>query len=260
MSAAVEVWSCGGGTQSAAIAALIVQGRLPKPEFAIMADTGRERSSTWAYVHSTLRPRLREAGVDLVVVSKAQYATVDLWSENGKLEIPAFTNLNGEIGKLPNYCTNEWKVRVCQRWLNEHVGAAVYNTWLGISRDELKRATPATSAKWQKRFPLLFDVTMRRHQCVDLVVKEMNWPTPPRSSCWMCPNHSDEEWKDIRDNYPEDFAAAVALEREVHERDPHAFLHVSCQPLGAVDFGAPPKASKQLSVIREGCESGHCFT
>lgn len=28
-----QVWMCGGGTQSVAIAALIVQGKLPKPDF-----------------------------------------------------------------------------------------------------------------------------------------------------------------------------------------------------------------------------------
>ena len=41
------IWSCGGGTQSAAIAALIVQGRLPIPDISLMVDTEREKSGTW---------------------------------------------------------------------------------------------------------------------------------------------------------------------------------------------------------------------
>lgn len=38
-----DLWSCGGGTQSAAIAALIVRGDLPKPDLSIIVDTERER-------------------------------------------------------------------------------------------------------------------------------------------------------------------------------------------------------------------------
>ena len=49
-----QVWSCGGGTQSAAIAALIVRGDLPKPDYAYMVDTGRERTATIDYFHKTL--------------------------------------------------------------------------------------------------------------------------------------------------------------------------------------------------------------
>jgi len=36
-----QVWASGGGVQSTAIAALIVLGRLPKPDLAVIADTGR---------------------------------------------------------------------------------------------------------------------------------------------------------------------------------------------------------------------------
>jgi hypothetical protein len=53
-----EVWSCGGGTQSGAIAVLIAQGRLPKPDIAFMTNTGRERSSTWPFVDGFIRQQL----------------------------------------------------------------------------------------------------------------------------------------------------------------------------------------------------------
>jgi hypothetical protein len=36
------VWSCGGGTQSAAIAALIVSGQMPVPDLSVIVDTERE--------------------------------------------------------------------------------------------------------------------------------------------------------------------------------------------------------------------------
>ena len=37
-----NIWNYGGGAQSCAIAVLILQGRLPKPDFAVIADTGRK--------------------------------------------------------------------------------------------------------------------------------------------------------------------------------------------------------------------------
>jgi len=42
----IEVFSSGGGTQSISITALIIQGRLPKPDFTVIADTGREMPTT----------------------------------------------------------------------------------------------------------------------------------------------------------------------------------------------------------------------
>jgi hypothetical protein len=39
------VWSYGGGTQSAAIAVLVLRGESPRPELVVMADTGREVSA-----------------------------------------------------------------------------------------------------------------------------------------------------------------------------------------------------------------------
>ena len=53
-----QIWSYGGGTQSAAIAALIVSGKLPVPDVAVIADTGREVSSTWDYLRDVVQPAL----------------------------------------------------------------------------------------------------------------------------------------------------------------------------------------------------------
>lgn len=60
-----EVFSSGGGTQSTCIAALIVQGRLPKPDFMVIADTGRECSSTWEYMDAVIRPAMATVGVEV---------------------------------------------------------------------------------------------------------------------------------------------------------------------------------------------------
>jgi hypothetical protein len=250
LSERIQVWSCGGGTQSAAIAALIIQGRLPRPAYSVMVDTEREKSSTWRFVNGVLKPRLAEVGCDLVIVPKSRYATVDLYSGNGDLLLPVYTTQNGAVSKMPGYCSNEWKQRVLDRWLREQgVGASQAIQWLGFSTDELRRVRAG-----RYRYPLIYDVPMNRTNCKALV-REVFGVEPVRSACWMCPHMRDDEWAEMRDNDPEDFAKACALGAEIHERDPHAYLHRSAQPL--VQIADQIGATDQMELL--GCDSGMCF-
>ena len=62
MSARTQIWSSGGGTQSCAIAAMIVLGELEKPDLAIIVDTERECSTTWEYHDCYVAPALANVG------------------------------------------------------------------------------------------------------------------------------------------------------------------------------------------------------
>ena len=249
-----QIWNCGGGTQSAAIAALIITGVLPKPDLAVIADTGRERSSTWRYCDRWLMPSLREVGVELHRVHKDRYATIDLWTgEDGKtLAIPAFTDKGGEPGKLPAYCSTEWKVRVVQRWATQEHGVTAAINWIGFSTDEDKRAKNLGSGKWLKRYPLI-ELGHSRIACYG-IVRRMGWPQPPHSSCWMCPNHKELEWGEIKSDDPADFALAIEFEHDAREIDPNIWLHNTCMPLDQVEFDT------RQEVMFGTCESGMCFT
>ena len=72
------VWSYGGGTQTAAIAVLVLQGRLPRPDHIIMADTGREATATWDYLDTVVQPALEAEGMR-VEVAPHSLASKDLW-------------------------------------------------------------------------------------------------------------------------------------------------------------------------------------
>jgi hypothetical protein len=84
-------------------------------------------------------------------------------------------------------------------------------------------------------------------------MRELGWPEPPGSNCWMCPNQSDNEWRWLRQNSPIEFRKAVEFEREMQERDPLTFLHRSCVPLDAVEF------TQEDSLFERACSSGECF-
>lgn len=238
--------------QSIAIGELIFQGKLEKPDLAVIADTERERSTTWEYMERWTKPRLAAIGVTLHRVLKSKYATVDLWGgkDGNSLLIPAFTNQSGEVGKLPTLCSNEWKLRVIQRWATKEHGVEAATFWMGMSTDELQRVKQGRG-KWMKRYPLI-ELKMNRGDCIAFVLKN-GLPMPVRSSCWMCPNHRENEWKDEREHAPRDFIKAIHFEREIQKRDPHAWLHAECKPLHQVDFD--PKNE----VLFGNCDSGLCF-
>lgn len=247
----VQVWSCGGGTQSAAIAALICQGRL-RPDISVIVDTERECSSTWDYFESVLFPECAKVGVEIQRVKKSDFATVDLYGgeEGATLLIPAFTTLEGDVGKLPTYCSTEWKKRVVQRYCTEQTqGADAFSIWLGISLDEFDRMQ-FSAGKWEYAHPLV-EAGMNRADCYALVQK-MGWPPPPKSRCWMCPNQSQREWDDLRKNHPDDFVRAVGFEKEIQAKDKHAFLHGSGKPLQDAPEGHPDLFDRQ-------CMSGMCM-
>lgn len=248
-----EVWSCGGGTQSGAIAALIGMGKLPTPDIAFMSDTGREKSSTWPFVEGFIRPQLAKAGLELRIVKSADFASINLFSSNGSALMPGYTDQSGSVGKLAGWCSGRWKVDVGERFLRS-VGVEKARNWIGISVDEMRRVRTQHRAWLQLWYPLIFAVPMRRHQCVDLI-RSTGWDGHiPHSACYMCPNSSDAEWVDMKVNFPEDFEKACLVEVEIQRGDPHFWLHPSCVPLAEVDFFA-----QQTMFPDRGCAQG-CFT
>ena len=254
MTSRTQLWSSGGGVQSAGIAALIVSGRIDPPDLAVIVDTEREQSTTWEYMNRVIQPALSSVGVTLHRVPKSEFEHRDLYggAQGDTLLIPAFTTQGGDVGKLPNYCSAYWKREVVKRWANAQ-GVKAVDNWLGISIDEMRRAARGKPGKWQNRYPLI-EQRMTRGDCIALVGR-MGWPTPPRSSCWDCPNHTQEEWRDIRDNKPGDWSKAIALDHEIRKADPHVFLHSDCVPLAEADLD-----DRNGVLFDHHCVSGHCFT
>ena len=103
------------------------------------------------------------------------------------------------------------------------------------------------------RFPLIDDVPLMRQQAIK-VVRDIGWPDPPRSACWMCPNQTNKEWRNLKIQYPAEFHKAVELEREIRLREPDAFFTGYRIPLDEVDFG------NEEDLFGHGCNSGMCFT
>jgi len=259
-----QVFSSGGGTQSCCIAALIVRGRLPKPDICVIADTGYENDRTWEYLDAIVAPALTGCGVEVCRILASEWASP--WgnpsvhhgfASSGQLMIPAYTDQSGVVSKLSTYCSNAWKQEVVDRWLSKACGLTRSKVvkWIGFSRDEVRRvfrmAKGEGYAKGLIRFPLVRDVPTTRQEAIQ-IVEDMGWPTPPRSRCWMCPNQNDHEWMEIKAD-PSMWGKATRFEDDFRKRDPHAFCHKSGKPLREVDF------SEDDDLFAGKCESGGCF-
>lgn len=260
-----NIFSNGGGTQSIAISALIIQGLLPRPDFTCIVDTGRERSTTWQYLDAVIRPEFEKIGLEVHRIRKSEWGSkpehgIDWLSHNGNtVLLPAFTNQFVKPGKLSGFCSKTWKVETQERYCRKVLGVPTreQRKWIGFSLDETRRAVKMMAGEEYKAgriyFPLIHGVPLRRHQAIRLV-ESMGWPTPPRSACWNCPNQTDNEWRDLKVNHPGEFRMACELEIEVQKIDPEIWFHKSCVPLSQVEF---PEVNEDLFPT---CELGGCFT
>lgn len=248
----VQVLSYGGGRQTVALCVLIRRGILPRPDRIVIADTGRENPMTWAYLAAHVRPLLAEIGLG-VEVAGHELATVDLYAKNGDLLMPLHT----PTGKLPGFCSDEWKRRVIARYLRGVRG----EMWIGFSLDERRRVARMAANNdrrgWEPRFPLV-ELMLTSADC-EKVVRDAGLPATHRSSCWMCPHKSNAEWRVIRDEHPAEWAMACDLDDELREYDrdngrPGVWLHHSRVPLREADLDTPEPAE----TARQ-CGLGLCF-
>ncbi len=249
MSDKLQIWSSGGGTQSTAIAVLILQGKLPKPDYAFIADTGRETQATWDYLDQITNPALAKIGLQVERLIPEQVP--DVFNSKGTMLIPAFFT---GAAKASNFCSSYWKRDFVKRIAVERWLVPAVN-WLGISTDEMRRVSTPRAANWLLDFPLVYTCPTSRDGCVRLI-HEYGFPEAPKSSCWMCPNRRDAQWIHLRDTQPDEFKKAIQFDVELRERKPDAFLHESRTPLGEVIFKQTASDDHGQLVL---CDSGECF-
>lgn len=247
------VFGYGGGRQTAAICVAIRRGLLPKPDRIVMADTGRESSATWAYLRDHIGPYLAGMGLE-VEIAPHSLATKDLYGgEDGDtLLIPAYTTTS----KLSAWCSGEWKRDVVHRYLTSQ-GVRERIHWLGYSLDEMRRMHLPRRTWITHQFPLIDPLRWRVTDCVRVVAEE-GLPPAPKSACWCCPHWKPHQWHDMRENRPDDFAKACALDEQLRADDKQGgvFLFEGRVPLAMADL----KPEAEAPNLFTGCESGHCWT
>lgn len=114
--------------------------------------------------------------------------------------------------------------------------------WIGFSTDEAGRVsnkrddgeggTEGFPSYITPRYPLL-DLGLSRKDC-ERMLTSYGWGDTIKSACVGCPYHGNAAWRDMRDNRPEDWAAAVAFDEQFRRApglDGERYLHASRIPL-----------------------------
>jgi hypothetical protein len=148
-------------------------------------------------------------------------------------------------------CTSEYKLAPITRKVRELLGAAppdyrrvpkgrVAEQWIGFSTDEVQRANRRKDSQGVKyltsRYPLL-ELGMSRDDCTKYLA-ERGWGDTVKSACIGCPFHGNRQWRDLRDNHPDEWADAIAFDAAIRKGgsrglplNGEAFLHRSRVPL-----------------------------
>lgn len=119
--------SMGAGVQSTSIALLAANGVIPKPDYAVFADTGNEPKAVYRHLERLQREVLEPAGIALVRV-----AVGNIYDEavdpHFPRSLPLYTRnpKTGEPGGITTRaCTVNFKLIAIYRWLREQMGGSV---------------------------------------------------------------------------------------------------------------------------------------
>lgn len=282
MTKPLTVISLGAGVQSTTMALMAAHGEIgPMPDCAIFADTQAEPKEVYDHLHWLMSPSVLPFPVNIVTAGNLAEDSLKLRvsKKSGKTYqkrlIPMFIkNPDGTKGIFNRRCTSEYKVReivkgirsiaggsAVRAWNRDRPNEPMVESWIGISTDEAYRMKPSSEPWIVNRWPLI-EKGFSRRDCLRWMQLH-GYPTPPRSACVFCPYHNDHEWRRLRDEQPDEFAKAVAWEREaqrVSESDEtlkgRPFLHASLVPLDQVDFSTAEDRG-QLNMFNNECE-GMC--
>lgn len=255
----IQVLNYGGGRQTVAECILVKRGVLPRPDKIVIANTGRENQSTWDYLEEITQSLMNSIGLTVEIAPRS-LAYTDLYGHNGDLLLPVYT----ETGKLSAFCSDEWKGQVVRRYLHLQVLGYSYSeitelpqtrvreemkrrvdekfiNWIGFAWDERRRIKGTEG----RQYPLC-DLMLTKADCIKIIESE-GLPLPHPSSCYMCPNKHNWQWRILKNEYPDDFEAACLLDEEIRAEDIEqgnsgVWLHWSRVPLRKADLDADDRS------------------
>jgi hypothetical protein len=242
-------------------------------DFAIFADTQDESKKVYDWlgwlegqlsfpVYRVTRGRLSDRSLEMRVTKDGRRFS--------KTDIPLYTlSKNGSEGMITfRSCTADFKIKPILKELRAKCGikrgqkVATVTSLIGISYDEQQRMKDSRDAWVVNRWPLV-ELRMRRGDCLEWM-KRNGYPEPPRSSCVYCPFHSNQEWRRLQTEEPDEFAKAVKFEKDLQFAKKNSekfhstpFLHEARKPLDEIDFRSDVERGQGLLDFQDECD-GMC--
>lgn len=223
----------------------------PMPDCAIFADTQAEPKAVYTWL-DWLEKQL-PFPVHRVTAGSLK---ADMFRETIRADNPPF--FTAPHGMLRRKCTRFYKLTPIRQKVREITGGKPCVQWIGISTDESDRMKPADVGYITHRWPLI-EASMSRTDCLKWFAGHGYAQLPTKSACTFCPYHDNAHWREMRDNDPESFAEAVAVDEVIRHQpwsEEEMYVHRDRVPLSRVDFRSAEEAG-QLSMFNDECE-GMC--
>jgi hypothetical protein len=254
--------------------ALSAQGILPKVDYAIFADTGWEPRAVYSHLDRLEREIAGPAGIPILRVSSGNIRNDALDPDHRFASMPLYVlNQDGNLGMTRRQCTGEYKIKPIKKKVREILGypyparipkGIFVEQWVGISTDEFHRAKDADVKYMRNRHPLI-DMGWSRSDCVRYLTS-LGLADTAKSSCLGCPFHGNAQWRNIRDNSPEEWEDVVEFDAAIRKGNARAnatgnrllgeaFLHRSRVPLSEAPIDHVT-AAEWAAMQKELTESG----
>jgi hypothetical protein len=256
----LKILSLGWGVQSWTLAAMSALGEIPKPDYAVHADTTHEAVHTYAHAEKWT-PWLEDHGIRVVTVRSD---APEVHYGKGDVIIPAFSRIpkgsKNKDGQIRRECTNKWKIQPVRKFVRTLVPnprPGIVEFWMGISLDEWTRMRDSDVKYIKNGYPLI-DRRMNRADCVAWLQKH-GLDVPGKSACVFCPYHNNQAWKDMKKRGGSDWNRAVAADNAIRRVGFHQlFVHSARKPLEEAVQSPEDHGASQLEMDMV-CDSGVCF-
>jgi len=252
----------GAGTQSTGLILMALNKEFDCiPDFAVFADVGAEPAHVIEYKEYFAEYVLNNFGFEIKTV---RYKNLDneireyiKGNRSRVSQIPFYT----ETGMVMRQCTQDYKIKPADKLIKElfeikrknKEQKGIIALWMGISIDEIQRMKSST--QWWKT--LIYPLIEKGYRRIDTIkyVKKHGLKEPPRSACYFCPFHSNEYWKYLYENHPDEYKEAIDFDEKIRvypKMRQKMFIHKSRKPLSSIDY-----TQTSLTDLLDECD-GYC--
>ena len=239
----MKIISLGLGIQSTAMYLMSSLNHIERADYAIFADPGAELPDTyrlWEYLKDWAK---YNNGIPLIKRKKSLYDDIvkgqnsygDKWAS-----IPAFTESQGMVRRQ---CTAEYKINTVVKEVRRLHGLKKY-----------QRMKTSLLYNITYEYPLI-DRRITRGECIKFL-EERSFHNIKKSSCTFCPYHSNRQWKEIKQNYPEEWKKIIKVDEAIRNSSKRGskdklYLHRSLKPIKDAYL---QEDQEELFM----CEEGYC--
>jgi hypothetical protein len=280
---ALRLLSLGAGVQSLTVLLLACEGRIPKFDHALFADTGWEPRAVHTQLAKVTGVAAR-AGIPVHIVSAGHIRRDALDPTSRFVTMPLHVrNPDGSKGMARRQCTGEYKIKPLKAAARALLGyphptrvprGIFAEQAIGISVDEIHRAKDSDVRYLRNVFPLL-DLGMTRDDCLRYL-RQHGFGETVKSACIGCPYSGNARLRWIRDTDPDAWADLIEFDRAIRHGSPRAnadgkplrgqfFIHRSLKPLDEVDLDPPHRRHLRLVAATaveddepDGCSPWSC--